>query len=632
MKSRNFLLIIFFSFYSIVCAQNATLFQYTPLKPFAKEKIEIRFNTIGTSFENADALEAEAMFFSNKFDSLKTISLAKDGKGWKGYFIPDPKTSLIAMKFISGNIEESNGGRGYIIVLNDKKGRPVVNSFVSKALLFTSIGALVGIDVDVKQANNIFEDTFKKYPLLKSEYLNDYLTTLSAVIQNKEELENKIKSELIVIEKKKHLSEEETYVLSTWYAKINDTAKTNYFTIKALREYPNGRVAANISLSNISIEKNFNNKLLLIEKYLNEFANAENYEGSLNQIFFGILGQNNIKDAVVLLSRFPNTFNPSHYVNLASSMVRSNYNADSTLIWINASVLLAGNELKTPKYRKPKIFSDFLWLKMRESTYAVALQTYAEYLGKNNQIAAAIETYERSFNYLYSKWLVPQFFLEYYKLLTKEKMHDKALQQIIHFMEQGLVNDEIKELLKQNYIGKNGNESGFPEFLDSTLNMFKKKIFQKLEKEILNQPAPLFTLLDLDGKVVSLKDYFGKIVVLDFWATWCGPCIASFPAMKIALEKYEKNGDVKFLFINTQETVEKKSEYVKEFMSKKNLSFHVLIDESNDVMSKYKVIGVPTKFVIDKKGTIRFKSTGYFSKPDEFVEEIGAMINIASKY
>jgi peroxiredoxin len=632
MKNRIFFFVIFYSLYSIVCAQTASLFQYTPLKPTTKEKIEIRFNASGTSFENAEVLDAEVMFLSNKFDSLKTISLSKDSKGWKGYIIPDTKTSLITMKFISGNIEESNGGRGYIIVFYDEKGNPVVNSFASKALLFTTIGALVGIDVDMKQANNIFEGAFKKYPLLKTEYLNDYLPSLSAIIQNKEELENRIKKELIILEQKKYLSDEELYVLSTWYGKINDTAKVNYFTNKALTEYPKGKNAANIALLKITSEKNFDKKLLLIEKYLSEFANTDNYETSLNQIFFGILGQNNIKDAATLLTKFKNTFNPSHYVNLASSMLRSNYNVDTTLVLINESIKLTGDELTSPKFKKLKIISDFLWLKMRESTYAVALQTYAEYLGRNNQVSAAIENYEKSFNYLYSKWLAPQFVLEYFKLLTREKMYYKAITQITSFIEQGMVTDEIKELLKQNYIGKNGNESGFAEFLDETLNLFKKKILQKLEKEILDQPAPQFTLFDLDGKVVSLKDYLGKIIVLDFWATWCGPCIASFPAMKIALEKYEKNGDVKFLFINTQETAERKTEYVKEFMSKKNFSFHVLIDENNDVMSKYKVLGVPTKFVIDKKGTIRFKSSGYYSKPDEFVEEIGAMINLASKY
>ncbi|MEI9957645.1 MAG: TlpA disulfide reductase family protein [Ferruginibacter sp.] len=73
----------------------------------------------------------------------------------------------------------------------------------------------------------------------------------------------------------------------------------------------------------------------------------------------------------------------------------------------------------------------------------------------------------------------------------------------------------------------------------------KKK--DDLAKTMLNEAAPKFALEDLDGKTVSLESLKGKVVIVDFWATWCGPCIASMPAMKTAQEKYKQRDDVVFV-------------------------------------------------------------------------------------
>ena len=118
--------------------------------------------------------------------------------------------------------------------------------------------------------------------------------------------------------------------------------------------------------------------------------------------------------------------------------------------------------------------------------------------------------------------------------------------------------------------------------------------------------------------------------MVDFWATWCGPCIASMPAMKSAQEKLVKRGDVKFVFVDTWESVENKKENAADFMKKKEYPFHVLLDDMDKVVADYKVSGIPTKFVIDKAGNIRFKSVGFGGNDDALIDEVSMMVEMAA--
>ena len=120
------------------------------------------------------------------------------------------------------------------------------------------------------------------------------------------------------------------------------------------------------------------------------------------------------------------------------------------------------------------------------------------------------------------------------------------------------------------------------------------------------QIAPNFSLEDLHGKKVDLKQFRGKVVFLNFWATWCGPCKEEMPSMEALYQMFkEKN----FVFLTISVDYEEKKK-VKEFIDKHRYTFPVLIDPKCLALDLYGVKGIPTTILIDKKGTMIGRSVG----------------------
>jgi thiol-disulfide isomerase/thioredoxin len=125
--------------------------------------------------------------------------------------------------------------------------------------------------------------------------------------------------------------------------------------------------------------------------------------------------------------------------------------------------------------------------------------------------------------------------------------------------------------------------------------------------------APDFNLPDLDGKMVNLSDDPGKLVVINFWATWCGYCVAEIPSMNSFAEKM-KDEPLIFLSINIDDM---STEDVKRFATDKKIAFPVLLDPKGDTSQKYGVEGLPYNVVISSSGKIVGKSSGQRNWDDQ---------------
>jgi len=132
--------------------------------------------------------------------------------------------------------------------------------------------------------------------------------------------------------------------------------------------------------------------------------------------------------------------------------------------------------------------------------------------------------------------------------------------------------------------------------------------------------APDFELVDLDDSTVTLADFRGQVVLLNFWAVWCAYCRAEFPVLQAFYERHQNDGFV-VLAINIQERKELVSEYVGET----GLTFPVILDQRGEVTARYRVRGLPTSFLVDREGRILEKQIGPVDESmlDEYLAQSG---------
>jgi peroxiredoxin len=150
------------------------------------------------------------------------------------------------------------------------------------------------------------------------------------------------------------------------------------------------------------------------------------------------------------------------------------------------------------------------------------------------------------------------------------------------------------------------------------LSLFLQAAYSQVDKDTANllkvgQDIPEFTLTSVDGKTITSEDLYGKVVLINFFATWCGPCNQELPLMEVDIwAKYKDNKDFVLLVVDREE----KAEVVKAFIEKKKWTMPFYLDEKKGIYLKFANRFIPRNYLFDRESRLVLQSMGF--RKDEF--------------
>lgn len=627
--------------------------------------VGLTYDPAGSVLANATDIKCVLYLFQNrKWQAYDVDIQQKEGK-WVGTFDVPADASLLLCKFTSGSL--LNGANAvktdwgwpatYSSFILDKNNKCKPGSYVAwgrlrqkysrsslPGLLEDSTAAPITDDVVLYWHNQEFRYNPAEQP--------NHFKTLAALLNaNKPGEKNaQLKENMLYFlnDKKTKLTDQQLadmYDIAT--RTLNDSAFAKEIKAKEQKMYKHGIIERDEEMMNVMnhIAKTKVEGLPEFYKFMNTYPTEKfrDVHTFMTDIQYKNIFRSGIYTLVMMKDDYSNLVKYIHdipYMELTtthwhmcdSPFSNGHTTADHVLEW---SRLIIKEMKERPRLEETQlVYSPREWKEQVIAMHTMAWEAHARILTACGQYQEAMEYakevypwYEANNNEFATMWI---------KLLKENGRAAEVPAYLEKCVYANITSQEMIDELKTSYLAENPN-GDFDKYLNSLKNQSEADVQrQKILSQLVNEPVVLMELEKMGGGKVNLANKNGKIIFLDFWATWCAPCKASMPGGQMAVDRYKDDPNVEFYFIDTQETKADFKKKVADFIKQKGFTFNVLFDqgEVGKQSKQYDAIaqllhnsGIPFKVIIDANGRLRWSMTGYHGSPTGMADEIQYVID-----
>ncbi|WP_281233999.1 TlpA family protein disulfide reductase [Flavobacterium gelatinilyticum] len=621
-----------------------------PDVPFVGSTIKMTYDPKGGPLEKNKDIKGYVYYFGDYRWEIEDLSMKKNGAVYNVEYKIPANCAFMAFKFYANTdngIETDTGqDSGYLLTSFKEPKAKLPGADLAWGTFRNKDfnGEFGGYFKDFSIEGDATEYWLKKevadHPDRFPEFFDTYLKVLK--VQKPEKFDVLGRKFLGEFSKNTKGMPEEVFVKlhSIYLYELKDKAKADSLETVIVKQFPKGSYQRFKAFQKITPIADAAERNKAVDQFLADFPySSKEVPASQNYLYDNITKMKfaylfETKDYKSILAMIPtmnfNSLNDAYHQNISKALYLKT--VEPQVIETMAVPIIKQMQLKI---NDMSYMQGIYWSPNQAAENAIN--------GLNNQLIIQIRMYDMLKKY--------KEVIETFELLPFEKRYEKASINDIHVRALEALNKPIIEVLKnaaktntlsegltaklkEAYLKEGKKEADFPAYLEQL-----KKENSHGEKIALMDPvaAPAIKVQAADGKTKQLDLNNGKIIVIDFWATWCGPCKKAFPAMQQLVTNYKTDKQVEFYFISTQETKESYKKEAVAYLKEKGLKLDTYFDlvkkgggTNNESFSKYAVIfkssGIPRKVVI-KNGQIRFTSEGYSGNPGQLVDELSEVIN-----
>lgn len=616
MRTSNFIATLIGLAFTLLPAQAGTLVTL-PISPKIGEQIQLEYTPMDADKAMMDRKNIHAVVYT--FTAAAELPLAievpleKRSGRFTGALVL-PKDAVYAIiKVGNGSIYDTNKELYWEVLQHNEKGQPVEGADLKSAMArYGQLPAPCRMKDDFEEALEYLNKETRLYPKNVVAQFNYIMIAKNTGDLTEDEAKGKYReltSQVTQIQ-----GPLEAIAVAQAYAEQGKQEESERIMVDAARRFPTSTVSEQAQLQELGASKSLDEFVGRATEHLQKWSSSP----ARQNIIDAVLNATTQQRAMPQLVQFIQST-----AGLSARTIHQAVNfigAVDTLQTQALAFVESGISAARDESRKPQNMGISEWKeeqRLASSQLRFVQGAILRAMRRNNEAITALEQSIEIGGDDLEKGCVEM--LVDMRALSGQKK--PALQLAERALSLGVSTPKLLETFRALLKEDGEDSSDIAEREEELRSQGRQRMAMRVVKDMLHQQAIDGAFTSLDGKAVKIFDWKGKVVIIDYWATWCGPCRQSFPSLQKLYMRYKDNPNVVFAIVNVWERSDDRIQTVKDFLSKNpTLTFPMFLDKDDSVVGKFGVTGIPTKFYLGKDGRIQFKEVG-LSPEEQFLDE-----------